>query len=129
MIPPLSYCAKRIPERVCNPRDFRYDLDAPMKLPFQRARAVAPAVSSQAEFPPLFGADIAGMAYGRRVGGDFYRFLRANPCRVVLGLLDIAGRYEENQAIVAAARRTFDELGSGKFANQEINEADAMMEL
>ena len=99
-----------------------------MKLPFQRARAVAPAVSSQAEFPPLSGADIAGVAYGHRVGGDFYRFLRANPSRVVLGLLDIAGSYEENQAIVAAARRTFDELGSGKFANQEINEADAMME-
>src|SRR5208337_3460731 len=59
---------------------------------------------------------------------DFYRFLRANPSRVILGLLDIAGSYEENQAIVAAARRTFDELGSGKFANQEINEADAMME-
>jgi phosphoserine phosphatase RsbU/P len=100
-----------------------------MKLPFRREASVAaPVVASQAEFPPLSGAEIAGMVHGRRVGGDFYNFLRANPQRVVFGMLDIAGSCQENQAIVAAARRTFQELGSTNFAPEEINEADAMME-
>ena len=100
-----------------------------MKLPFlQRGREVTPSVASHADFPPLSGADIAGMIYGQRVGGDFYRFLRANRCRVVFGLLDIAGSHDENHAIVSAARQTFDEIGNASFASEEINEADAMME-
>jgi len=100
-----------------------------MRLPFQREPKVAPApVTSQAEFPPLSGADIAGLIRGNRVGGDFYGFLRANPCRVVFGLLDVAGSHEENQAIVEATRQTFHELGCESFAHPEVNEADAMME-
>jgi sigma-B regulation protein RsbU (phosphoserine phosphatase) len=100
-----------------------------MKLSFQRERtAVAPATPSHAEFPPLSGADIAGLVQGVRMGGDLYHFLRANRCRVVFGLLDIAGRAEENFAIVEAARQTFQELGKTRFANEDINEADVMME-
>src|SRR5208337_4444568 len=115
--------------RVCKPQDFSYDSHAPMRLPFQREPKVAPApVTSQAEFPPLSGADIAGLIQGERVGGDFYGFLRANPCRVVFGLLDVAGSHQENQAIVEATRQTFHELGCKSFAHPEVNEADAMME-
>jgi len=98
-----------------------------MRFGFQRAQpAVAP---SPAQFPELSGADIAGMIQGNRVGGDLYHFLRANRCRVIFGLLDVAGRREENQGIVDAARQTFQTLGSSKFADEEVNEADAMMEL
>ena len=100
-----------------------------MRLPFQRERAVAPGPPKAADFPPLSGADIAGMVQGNRVGGDFYGFLRANPCRVVFGLLDVAGSHDENQAIVEAARQTFHELGCESFADPEVNEADAMMQL
>jgi serine phosphatase RsbU (regulator of sigma subunit) len=97
-----------------------------MKLGFQRERsAVGP---SSAQFPELSGADIAGMVQGERVGGDLYHFLRANRCRVIFGLLDVAGRRQENHAIVDAARQTFRELGRTKFADEEVNEADAMME-
>lgn len=99
-----------------------------MKLPFQRERSVATMTPTPTQFPPLSGADVAGLVLGQRVGGDLYRFLRANQNRVVFGLLDIAGTYEENKAIVAAARQTFEELGNERFANEEINEADAMME-
>ena len=99
-----------------------------MKFPFQRERAVTPVATTAAEFPPLSGADIAGMIQGKRVGGDFYGFLRANPCRVVFGLLDVAGSRDENHAIVEAARQTFHELGCKSFADPEVNEADAMME-
>ena len=48
--------------------------------------------------------------------------------RVVFGLLDVAGSHEENQQIVSAARQTFQKLGSERFADEEINEADTMME-
>ncbi len=100
-----------------------------MKLSFQRERsAVLPVVPSRAEFPPLSGADIAGMVQGKRVGGDLYHFLRVNRCRVIFGLLDVAGAHEENHGIVEAARQTFQETGHGKFSDEEVNEADAMME-
>ncbi len=104
-------------------------MSALMKLGFQRERSNSPAtLPTVAEFPQLSGADIAGMVQGERVGGDLYRFLRANRCRVIFGLLDVAGRREENHAIVDAARQTFEELGNQKFTDEEINEADAMME-
>lgn len=101
-----------------------------MKLSFQHERTAASSIApTRAEFPPLSGADIAGMVQGQRVGGDLYHFLRANRCRVIFGMLDVAGRLEENHSIVDAARRTFQEVGQEKFAYEEINEADAMMEL
>lgn len=100
-----------------------------MKLGFQNSRGERlPGAPSRAEFPPLSGAEIAGRVQGHRVGGDFYHFLRANRSRVVFGLLDIAGRYEENQGIVEAAQRTFQRVGQERFGYEEINEADAMME-
>ncbi len=100
-----------------------------MKLTFQREREVpSRAIPIQADFPTVCGADIAGMVHGQRVGGDLYHFLRANPNRVVFGMLDVAGSHEENQQIVSAARQTFQKLGSARFADPEINEADVMME-
>src|SRR3974390_1743454 len=99
-----------------------------MKLPFQREQPVATVPPTAADFPPLDGAEIAGLIQGNRVGGDLYAFLRANPSRVVFGLLDVAGSYEENHAIVEATRQTFHELGCKSFAHPEVNEADAMME-
>jgi sigma-B regulation protein RsbU (phosphoserine phosphatase) len=101
-----------------------------MRFSFHQNRsAAAVATPTRAEFPPLSGADIAGMVQGEQFGGDFYHFLRANRCRVIFGMLDVAGRHEENHGIVEAARRTFREVGQQKFAYEEVNEADAMMEL
>jgi sigma-B regulation protein RsbU (phosphoserine phosphatase) len=100
-----------------------------MKLGFLRERPSAPPVlPSSANFPQLSGADIAGMVQGERMGGDLYHFLRANRCRVIFGLLDVAGRIDENQKIVDAARQTFQDIGSQRFADEAVNEADTMME-
>src|SRR5580704_17380780 len=100
-----------------------------MKLSFPNLRSTAAVPApTRAEFPPLSGADIAGMVQGKRVGGDLYHFLRANRCRVIFGLLDIAGRHEQNHGNVEAARQTFQKLGKDRFADEEINEADVMME-
>jgi serine phosphatase RsbU (regulator of sigma subunit) len=101
-----------------------------MKLSFPYLRSSAAVIApTPAEFPPLSGADIAGMVQGEKIGGDLYHFLRANRCRVIFGMLDVAGRHEENHGIVEAARRTFQQVGMQKFAFEEVNEADAMMEL
>src|SRR5579862_523917 len=100
-----------------------------MKFSLQYAAAAPPAPAKRAEFPPLAGADIAGMIQGDRVGGDLYHFVRANQSRVLFGLLDVAGRREENFRIVEAARQTIQVAGVTRFVREEINEAEAMMEL
>lgn len=101
-----------------------------MKIPFLREKQAPapPVVSQSAEVPRLSGADIAGVVRGSRVGGDFYHFLRANQNRVLFGLVDVAGSFAENHAIVDAARDTFHDAGTKKFADNDVNVADAMME-
>ncbi|HVP53789.1 MAG TPA: SpoIIE family protein phosphatase [Candidatus Eisenbacteria bacterium] len=100
-----------------------------MKFLFKRSDAtVQGAAPTAADLPLLVGAEIAGLVHGRRVGGDFYQFARANAERVVFGLLDVAGDCNENRGIVAAAREAFREKGPACLARDEVNEADAMME-
>jgi len=100
-----------------------------MKLPFQRSAATATAFAPTcAEFPPIDGAEISAVVHGARVGGDFYHFMRTTPHRVVFGLLDVAGQRAENQSIIAATRAVFQEAACARFSDDDINEADAMME-
>ena len=63
-------------------------------------------VPVQAKVPELHDAAVAAVYCSQRMGGDFYDFLRVSPERVVLGLLDVAGRIEDNGAIISAAQRT-----------------------
>jgi len=72
---------------------------------------------------------MAAVYYGQRKGGDLHDFLRVSPTRVLFGLLDVAGRLEDNSHIVAAALRTFRAVGSELFANEDVNPAEAMMEV
>ncbi len=83
----------------------------------------------QAHFPELQQASLSAVYYGQRMGGDLYDFLRVGPNRVLFGLLDVAGRAEENKGIVAAARDNFRSSGCELFSKEDVNEADAMMEL
>jgi sigma-B regulation protein RsbU (phosphoserine phosphatase) len=82
-----------------------------------------------ADVPELRGANLSAVYYGQRMGGDFYDFLRVSPKRVLFGLLDVAGRQEENHDIVSAAQNTFRTLGAQLFAQEDINEAEAMIEV
>jgi serine phosphatase RsbU (regulator of sigma subunit) len=86
-------------------------------------------VPVEAKFPELHDASVAGVYCSERMGGDFYDFLRVSPDRVVIGLLDVAGRIEDNHAIVSAAQHTFRTLAPELFAKEDINEAEAMTEL
>jgi serine phosphatase RsbU (regulator of sigma subunit) len=81
------------------------------------------------EFPKIEGAEIAATTYGMRVAGDFYDSLRVSPERILFGLLDVAGRRENNQSILAAATQIFRTVGSELFSAPDINESEAMVTL
>jgi len=83
----------------------------------------------QATAPDINGANLSAIYYGHRMGGDFYDFLRVSPRRVLFGLLDVAGRLEENHEIVSAAQETFRTAGAELFSADDINESEAMVEV
>jgi serine phosphatase RsbU (regulator of sigma subunit) len=80
-------------------------------------------------FPKLKGADIAAVFVGKRIAGDFYDSIRVSPERVLVGLLDIAGRREETRGLLIAAQEVFRTVGTELFSPADINESDAMTDL
>src|SRR5215467_3880632 len=89
---------------------------------FHHSASVLPVEPVNSEVPPLRDAELAAIYYGERKGGDFYDFLRVSPNRVVFGLLDVAGRTEQNRAIVAAAQKTFRDKALELLSAEEVNE-------
>lgn len=83
----------------------------------------------QAEVPELRSAQLAAAYCGERQGGDLHDFVRVTPNRVIFGLLDMAGRLEDNRTIVSAAQQTFRTRSPELFSAEDVNEADAMAEL
>ena len=83
----------------------------------------------QADVPTLQDAELAAAYYGERLGGDLHDFIRVNSRRVLFGLLDMAGRLEQNSTIISAAQHTFRTRSLELFAAEDVNEADAMSEL
>jgi sigma-B regulation protein RsbU (phosphoserine phosphatase) len=92
------------------------------------ADASAPQIV-QTDSPALQGADMAVAYFSSRAGGDFYDFARVGPTRLLFGLLDVAGKRETSQAILQAAQACFRSAGEELFSADELNEADAMVEL
>ena len=90
---------------------------------------VAEAEPVRDEFPKIYGAEIAANTYGKRVAGDFYDSLRVGSERTLFGLLDVAGRRENNQLILSAAQKVFRTMGAELFAGSDVNESDAMVGL
>jgi serine phosphatase RsbU (regulator of sigma subunit) len=80
-------------------------------------------------FPKIDGAQIAAVTLGERAAGDFYDSMRVSPERVLFGLLDVAGRRENNHDILTAAQEVFCNLGVELFSKSDLNESDAMTEL
>jgi serine phosphatase RsbU (regulator of sigma subunit) len=80
-------------------------------------------------FPAIEGAGIAAAFVGQRVAGDFYDSLRVGPERILFGLLDVAGRGDENRSILGTAQQIFRNAGVELFSGADINESDAMTEL
>jgi phosphoserine phosphatase RsbU/P len=89
----------------------------------------APIAPIPTVFPKIAGVDLAAVFVGNRVAGDFYDSIRASPERVLIGLLDVAGRRDENRHILTAAQQIFRTVGAELFAPSDINESEAMTEL
>jgi phosphoserine phosphatase RsbU/P len=102
-----------------------------MKSLLKRRKAKpAPAIEPVASaFPVLRDAQIAAVFAGQRSAGDFYDSIRVNESRVLFGLLDVAGRREQNQNLLATAQRIFREAGKELLSPEEVNETDALIEL
>ena len=91
--------------------------------------AAPPVEAVPAPFPKIEGAEIAADFLGNRVAGDLYDALRVSSERILFGLLDVAGRREANQEIIAVAQQTFRNFGTELFSAPDINESEAMTEL
>jgi serine phosphatase RsbU (regulator of sigma subunit) len=100
-----------------------------MPVRFLKRKDFSPPSLAPIAVPLLNHAEISAVYRGQRVGGDFYDFLRVAPHLVLFGLLDVAGRHSENAGIVSAAQRTFRSYGQELFSADDINEANAMMDL
>jgi serine phosphatase RsbU (regulator of sigma subunit) len=104
---------------------------APLRFLFQNEESPPVGLQQpvQSKVPRLHDAELAAVYYGQRQAGDFYDFMRVSPHRVVFGLLDVAGRLEDSRAAVTAAQHTFRTLGAKLLAAEDVNQAEAMMEL
>jgi phosphoserine phosphatase RsbU/P len=101
-----------------------------MPLFHSHAHDASPSVEpAPTVFPNIQGADIAAVFTGKRVAGDFYDSVRVSSERVLFGLLDVAGRREDNRGILTAAQEILRTLGTELFSRTDINESDAMTEL
>lgn len=101
-----------------------------MKLPFLRNNNSARTLRQPRPAPLPEVADVhLGAAYrSARVGGDFFDFARAGDSRLLLLLLDIAGKRDEALDIAAAVQDVF--RGSADlFAAEAVNEAVALSQL
>lgn len=83
----------------------------------------------QAAVPELQDAHLAACYLDHRVGGDCYEFLRVSSTRVFFALFDVAGRIEQNRPVVTALQSVFRSKVAELFASDDVNEADAMVEL
>ena len=81
------------------------------------------------DVPALRGAEVAAVYYNLRVAGDFYEFLRVGPSRVLFALLDLAGRRGDTREILIATQNAFRTSALQLFAEEDLNEAEAIIEL
>src|SRR6267154_6151477 len=88
-----------------------------------------PSAPETAQAPELKEAQLAAAIYGQRTRGDLHDYIRVSPSRVLFALLDVAGRIDQNHAILAAVQSTFRTCGPQLLAKDDTNEADAMIEI
>lgn len=72
---------------------------------------------------------MAAVFCSKRVAGDFYDALRVGPQRILFGLLDVAGRRDDNRGILTSAQKILRTMGTDLFAGSDINESEVMTEL
>ena len=101
-----------------------------MRSLFRSRAEAAPVVEPDPTvFPKIESANIAAVFTGKRLAGDFYDSIRVSPERVLFGLLDVAGRREDNRGILNCAQQIFRTVGAELFSRPDINESEIMSEL
>lgn len=74
-------------------------------------------------------SDLASLYRAARIGGDFFDCVSVGSDRLVFTLLDIAGKREQALGIAAAAQETLRTAAPQLFADEDMNEADAITDL
>ena len=98
-----------------------------MKIPFQKP-AKAPNRMPERPAPSGLKSVTVGALYrGARQGGDYYDYITTGP-RMLLLLLDIAGRRDEAFAVAAEVQQTF-RASADLFAFDDVNEPVALAQL
>jgi serine phosphatase RsbU (regulator of sigma subunit) len=85
-------------------------------------------IPAPAAIPRLSGAGLAALYRAARVGGDFFDFMVAGE-RLLLLLLDIAGKRESALDIGAGVQEVFRRRVPELFAGPLVNEAEAISQL
>ncbi len=80
---------------------------------------------SPAKLPDLPTVKVAALYRGARVGGDFYDFIQVGSSRLLVLLLDIAGKRDEALHIAAAVQDVF-HGAADIFYDDTVNEAVAL---
>jgi serine phosphatase RsbU (regulator of sigma subunit) len=75
--------------------------------------------------PDLASMQVGALYRGARVGGDFYDFITAGPYRMLVLLLDIAGKRDEALHIAASVQEVF-RGAADLFAAEYVNEPVAI---
>lgn len=98
-----------------------------MKIPFRSHAPVRELRKpAPAKFPELPSLRVGALYRGARVGGDFFDFIQVGSSRLLVLLLDIAGKREEALHIAAAVQDVFH--GSADiFYNEDVNEPVALI--
>ena len=99
-----------------------------VKLPFQRSSSRALRQPARSPFPAYPHLHVGAAYRGARVGGDFFDFAAAGDRKLLMLLLDIAGKREEALDIAACVQETF-RAASLMFEADSMNEAVALSEL
>jgi len=102
-----------------------------MPTPFHLDRSKSPPGGEpvEADIAQLREANLAAVYAAPASGGDFYDFLRVGATRVLFALLESADQSEDNRALMAEVRTTFRESGLRVFGKEDLNLAEAMIEL
>ena len=98
-----------------------------MRLPFLTSKP-APATRQpvRAVAPHVDGASVAAEYRPVRVGGDFYDFVEISPIRLVLVLLDIAGKRGPAMDVAADVQAAFRAKAAELFSGESCNHNEAL---
>src|SRR5437868_6696337 len=102
-----------------------------MKIPFLSATATAldyrkPEPSA---IPSLDGLQVGAAYCIARMGGDYFEFLSPSPTRLVFALFDISGQRNQSLEIAAHVQDVLRARAPELFANDDINETEAIAAL